>query len=261
MLETKKYQTVLIKTIRQAGQKLLRDYETLDESRVFLKTKRDLVTTADMASEKIIINNLKKYFPTHQILSEESGWEANESDFLWIIDPLDGTTNFYIHNPLWSVSIALVHRGKIIMGAIYAPLTKELFFAEKGRGAYLNNKRIYVRSDAQKNVNAFCHGSEAKNIKKAMKYYVYQKSHSFDCRQLGSAAIEMAYVASGRIASLLIPGTKPWDVAAGALLVQEAGGRVSDFKNKQWQIFEPDILAANKREHSLIIKTIEKIKI
>lgn len=261
MTDRQKLKNILISTIKRAGNALIKDYETLDRGHVKLKTKRDLVTAADLKSEKIIMAALKKNFPNHQILSEESGLTSKPGDYLWIIDPLDGTTNFYIHNPLWSVSIALAYRGEVILGAIYAPLQKELFFAEKGRGAYLNNKKIVVKKSVKKIINAFCHGREIKNIKRIIKYFAHQKLHALDCRQLGSAAIETAYVAAGRITSLLIPGVWPWDVAAGTLLVREAGGCVTDFKGRDWRIKNRDILATNGKVHQEMLRIIKKMKI
>ena len=256
---------VLRKLSLAAGRSLEKSYQNFKRQDARLKGRRDLVTPADLKSNALIIEGLKKNFPGHQILSEESGRNQKTSEYLWIVDPLDGTTNFYIHNPLWAVSVALAYRGQIIMGAVYAPLLKEFYFAAAGQGAYLNGRRLQIPSasetKAAKKINAYCHGSGLGNIKKALKYHHYQKTHSLDCRQLGSAAIEAAYVATGRLASLLIPGTWPWDVAAGALIVREAGGLVSDFKGRPWQISEKNFLAAGPKEHSEILKIIKKIKL
>ncbi len=256
-----KYKSVLLKTIKQAGDAIIKDYKHLDASQVKLKTPRDLVTAADLRSEKIILSALKKNFPGQQILSEESGRTNKTGDYLWIVDPLDGTTNFFMHNPLWSVSIALAYKGELVLGAVYAPLQKELFHAALGQGAYLNNKRIAVNDSPIKALNAFCHGREIKDIKRMLKYFSYQKQHALDCRQLGSAAIEMAYVASGRLSSIMIPGTWAWDVAAGALLVKEAGGKVTDFQGRDWRIEKRDILAAAPKTHTRILKIIKQNKI
>lgn len=256
-----RYEKFLLKIIRQAGNAIIKDYQKLDYSQVKLKTPRDLVTAADLRSEKIIMNAIRKSFPEHQILSEESGQTNKKNDYLWIVDPLDGTTNFFMHNPLWSVSIALAYKGKIVLGAIYAPLQKELFHAVLGQGAYLNNKKIRVNDSPIKTLNAFCNGREIKNIKRVIKYFSYQKQHSLDCRQLGSAAIEMAYVAAGRLSSLMIPGTWDWDIAAGTLLVREAGGKVTDFKGQDWKIGEKDILAASGKIQAQVLNIIKKNKI
>jgi len=256
-----KFKTVLLQTIKKAGGSLLKDYQHFNQKQAWLKSKRDLVTQADLKSEKIIIGNLKRNFPNHQILSEEAGLSAKHDDYLWIIDPLDGTTNFYIHNPLWAVSIALVYKKEIIMGAVYCPLQKELFFAAKNKGSFLNGKKIKISANGKRDINAYCHGSEVDNIKKAIKYYQYQKLNSFDCRQLGSAATELIFVAASRIQSFLAPGTKSWDAAAGVLIVREAGGKVTNFQNKPWKITDPDIVATNGKYHTEILKIIKKIKI
>jgi len=261
MNENKKIKEVLLTVTKKAGASLKKDFYNLKRSQIKLKGEKDLVTTADLKSEKIVINAIKKNFPEHVILSEEAGLNQKTSDYMWVIDPLDGTTNFSYHNPIWNVSIAVTHKGKVIMGAVYIPLQDELFFAELNKGAYLNNKKFKAAKATNKNIDAYCHGSGARNINKMLKYYNYQKKNALDCRQLGSAAYELAYTALGRIDSILIPGANSWDVAAGALIVREAGGKVTDFKNKQWNIESQDILAANPKAHARIMKIVKKIKI
>ncbi len=256
-----KLKSVLIGTIKAAGLAIIKDYNDLDMKSVKLKSARDLVTGADLKSEKIILDKIKASFPDHQILSEESGRSGKKSDYLWIIDPLDGTTNFFMHNPLWSVSIGLAYKGKMIMGAVYAPMQKELYHAVLGQGAYLNNKKITVNNDPIKSLNAFCHGREIKNIQRMVKYFAYQKEHSLDCRQIGSAAIETAYVAAGRLSSILIPGAWPWDVAAGTILIREAGGKVTDFNGREWNHAERDYLGASQKSHKKILKIIKSLGI
>ncbi len=243
--------------IKLAGQSLIKDYKNFDRAKVVFKARNEIVTKADLKSEKLIIKTIRKNFPEHQFLAEESGKSTNQSDYLWIIDPLDGTTNFSIHNPLWSISIALAYKKEVILGLIYIPLNDELFIAELARGAYLNNKKIKVSNNKAGNViHTFCHARDEKYVKRAVKYYQKQKLNSLDCRQLGSAAVELAYVACGRIESITIPGANAWDVAAGALLVAEADGKVSDFNNKKWKINSENIIASNKLTHSSILKTL-----
>lgn len=268
-----KYKKFLLSLVKRAGDAIIKDYNNPDSARVKLKTPRDLVTAADLKSEKIIISAIKKNFPGHRILSEESGLTEelkmtkktkgteNPGDYLWIVDPLDGTTNFFMHNPLWSVSIALAYKRKLIIGAIYAPLQKELFYACLGRGAYLNGKRIKINNSPLKPLHAFCNGRDNKNIKRVIKYFSYNKLHSLDCRQLGSAALELAYVAAGRLSSFMIPGAWDWDAAAGVLLVREAGGKVTDFSGKNWRIGGKNILAAAAKLHAPILKVIKRDKI
>lgn len=249
--------TLTQKIIKEAGQELKKLFFNRNFKTSF-KSKHEIVTTADKLSEKIIIKNIKKYFPTHSILSEEAGLNKQKSDFLWIIDPLDGTTNFFMHNPLFSISIGLAYKNEIILGAIYFPILDELYFAEKGKGAFLNNKKIFVSkiNKLEKSFLTFCHGSKITDIKKSIKIYTKLKLKSADFRQLGSAAIELAFVARGTTEAIMIPGANSWDVAACALLVFEAGGSVVDFNNKPWNLKSKNILAGNGKFNSAILKII-----
>jgi len=242
---------------RQAGKEL----KKLFYSRQFstkLKSKHEIITTADKIAEKLIISKIKKHFPDHDILSEEAGAKKNGSDYLWIIDPMDGTTNFFMHNPIFSVSIGLAYKGKIILGVIYAPILDELYIAEKGKGAFCNNKRIKVstRDKIEDSFLTFCHGNKEANIKQAIKIYNKLKLKARDFRQLGSAAIELAYVARGITECIMIPGILSWDAAAGILLVREAGGKVTDFAGKEWDLGSRDLLASNEKLHNLLLKEV-----
>jgi len=244
---------------KKAGKAVLKEYKNFNRETVKLKARHEIVTRADLLSEKIILGEIRKNFPEHGILSEETGLspaKGNE-DFLWIIDPLDGTTNFSMHNPLWCVSIALARGREIVLGVVYAPVLEELYAAEKGGGAFRNGEKIKVSARSRKALHAFCHGREDKDIKRALKYYRKQKLSGLDCRQMGSAAIELAYVAGGRIESLMIPGANLWDVAAGALLAREAGGKVTDFAGKEWNLESKDILASNGVVHKELLKVIK----
>ena len=251
-----------LEAVSCSAEKLKKEYYKFSRSKIKLKDGNEIVTKHDLDSEKIIIKKIRDSFPDHRILSEEEGDNKKKSDYLWIIDPIDGSTNFSIHNPLWSVSLALLYKNDLILGLILAPILNELYLAEKNKGAFLNGKRIKMPTPNKKNIiNTFCHGSKLKDKKRALKYYQYQKMKSLDCRQLGSATLELAYTALGRVDSLLIPGANSWDVAAGALLVQEAGGKLSDFKGKKWTIDSPDILASHPKLHSQLLNTIKALKI
>jgi len=231
-----------------------------------LKQRHEIVTKADTGSEKIILGWFKKYTPAFSVLSEESGFNKIKSDYLWVVDPLDGTTNFRVHNPLFSVSIALYYKRQPLVGVVYVPYLKETYSAVKGRGAFLNGRRLKVSmtKNIKKSFLTYCHGSESKHVKQAVELYKYFKLNSIDMRQLGSAAIELAWVAAGRVESLVIPGCKPWDAAAGILLVREAGGRVTDFNNKEWSIYDKsnkvlsniDLLATNGKIHQVILNKL-----
>ena len=249
----------------KAGKMLKKEFQNFDRSTVHLKHQREVVTKFDLESERIIINEIKKSFPDHRILSEEAGENKKDSPCLWIIDPIDGTTNFTMHNPLFCVSIGVAVKKdngyELICGVVHAPILGETYVAVKGKGATLNGKKIKVSKTKEgKVLNAFCHGRDTKYVKQAIKYFSAQKLGGFDCRQLGSAAIELAYVAAGRLESIVIPGTNPWDVAAGALLVREAGGRVSDFAGKEWTVNEKNIAASNRLVHHELLSILKKIK-
>lgn len=259
MNTTSTIKKIAVKAVKKAGKILLREYKDFNRGEITLKSHHEILTRADLLSEEAIIKEIRKYFPAHQILSEESGEIKSNSQYLWIIDPLDGTTNFSMHNPLWSISLAIAYQDKIILGVIYAPFLNELYIAEKNKGAKLNGRKVQVSSTKEgKVINTFCHGREEKYVKKAIKYYSYQKLHELDCRQLGSAAIELAFVAVGRIESIVIPGANLWDVAAGILLVREAGGRVTDFKGKEWNLDSVDMVASNGKVHSEILRVINR---
>lgn len=255
-----KIKKVAQEAAQEAGELLLKRFKTFSRKDMKLKSKRDLVTKADLDAEKIILNKIKKNFPKHALLSEEAGSNKKRSDYQWVVDPLDGTTNFTMHNPLWAVSIAVVRKGEPILALINAPFLKEVYTAEKDKGAKLNKKAIEVsKIKPEKVLNTFCHGSRKKDVKRALKYYVRQKMNGFDCRQLGAASLELCFVASGRVESIAIPGSNPWDVAAGALMVREAGGKVSDFKGKKWDLKSADILASNGRTHKDLVNVLKKI--
>ena len=249
---------IAVKAVKKAGQILLKEYKNFDRGKITLKSHHEILTRADLLSEEAIIKEIRKYFPAHQILSEESGEIKSDSKYLWIIDPLDGTTNFSMHNPLWCISIGVFYRDKVVLGVTYAPILDELYIAEKGKGARKNGKKIKVSKYTQKSLHTFCHGRENKHFKVALKYYTYQKLNELDCRQLGSAAIELAYVASGRTESIMIPGANSWDVAAGVLMVREAGGKVTDFKGKEWTLKSSNMLASNGKVHKELLRVIKR---
>ena len=262
-----KIKKVAIRAVKKSGKMLLREYKSFDRGTIKLKSHHEILTRADLLSEEIIINEVKENFPTHGILSEEKGRMEGASDYLWIIDPVDGTTNFSMHNPLWSISLAVAFKSGIILGIVYAPVLNELYIGELGRGAKLvssvtpfrtGNKIKASNIKGGKVLSTFCHGREEKYVRKAIKYYQYQKLHALDCRQLGSAALELAYVACGRIESIMIPGANSWDVAAGVLLVREAGGWVTDFSGQEWNLDSIDMLASNGRVHKEILRVINR---
>ncbi len=246
------------KTAKQAGQELKRKFLNRKFS-IQNKSKHEIVTGADKLAEKFIIKEIKRHFPDHAILAEESGSDHKKNDYLWIIDPLDGTTNFVMHNPLFSVSIALAYKNEIIMGVVYVPMLDEMYYAEKNKPAFVNSKKLQA-SKVNKIENAFltfCHGSKISNIKRAVKLYPKLKLKAKDFRQLGSAAIELSYVAAGYSESIIIPGANAWDVAAGAIIIKQAGGEVVDFQGKNWNLKSKDILATNGQLTNSLLKYVK----
>lgn len=202
---------------------------------------------------------LAKY-PEHSILSEETGYLERDPRYLWIVDPLDGTGNFVNGNPLFSVSIAFMEDKKLKYGVIYFPISNEIFFAEEGKGAFLNRRRIEVSkiNKLEKSYFVTCEGIERSKKRKA-KLYSTIISKAVDIRKLGSGSLECAWVASGRAEAYLTFKVPPWDVAAGVLLVEEAGGKVSDFEGRKWSLRKCDFIASNSLIHNKVLKLVKNI--
>ncbi|MBU1131538.1 inositol monophosphatase [Patescibacteria group bacterium] len=249
------------KVVLEAGKLLKNNFNKFDRSKHFkIKSKDQIQTWVDRAAERAILKEVKKNFPAHHILSEEAGENNKKSDFFWIVDPLDGTTNYTMHLPAYGVSVALAYKGKIVLGVTYVPELGELTVAQVGQGAFTNNKRLKVSANNKlnKSLLTFCHGSLVYDIKRAIKLYSKFKLRGFDYRQIGSAVIEFNFVASGRTEAIMLPGANLYDVAAGALIVKEAGGKVTDFSNKEWNIKSKDILASNGKVHNQVLKIINE---
>lgn len=248
---------IAVKAAEQSGKMLLAEYKRFNRAEAMLKPHNELVTKNDLRSEEIIIGAIQKNFPHHGILSEERGRIQGSDDHIWVIDPIDGTTNFTMRNPLWCISIGVVRDEELESGVVYAPFLDELFVAEKGKGSFLNGKRISVsRINSGKILNTYCHSRNPRDVKRAIRYYSRQKQAESDCRQMGSAALELCFIAAGRVESFIAPGANDWDVAAGALIVREAGGRVTDFKNREWFLGSGDIAATNGLVHHSILEKL-----
>jgi myo-inositol-1(or 4)-monophosphatase len=195
-----------------------------------LKGDFDLVTEADRTSEKLVVERLRSHFPSHGIVAEEGGGHESASEFRWYVDPLDGTTNFAHSFPMFNVTLGLERAGEIIAGVVYDPIRGEMFSAERGSGAWLNNRRIHV-SQAKRLADSLASTgfpSKKRHHNVNIHFYHQMAMASHGVRRTGSAAIDLAYVASGRLDAFWEFGLNPWDMAAGILLVSEAGGRVSD---------------------------------
>lgn len=255
-----KIKQIGIEAVKTAGDYAAKKYLIFKRSDAMFKKGKEIVTKVDLGSEKIIISAIKKHFPDASILSEESGEIKNNSDYLWVIDPIDGTTNFTIHNPLWAVSVGVFYKNEPIAGFVYAPILKEMFVAYYGKGAFLNGHRIKISSKKkEKEIHTFGHGGRDIDLSMAIDYFAKQKKVHLDCRQLGSASIDLAYVAAGRVESIVIPGARSWDVAAGVLLVREAGGVASDFAGNDWNLESENVIGANKIVYKEILHNVKAI--
>jgi myo-inositol-1(or 4)-monophosphatase len=241
-----------IKAARRAATVINRASFDVERIAVTEKQHNDFVTDVDQAAEQAIVETLLKAYPDHAILAEESGASANlndESEFAWIIDPIDGTTNFMHGYPNYCVSIALQQRGIITQAVIYDPVRNDLFTASKGAGAFLNDKRIRVtKHDRIANtLIGSGHGAGPRALDEFMRMYQIVAERCQGVRSSGSAALELANVAAGRIDGYYEKGLKPWDIAAGSLLVTEAGGICGEFNGESDYLHKGDIIAASPK--------------
>jgi myo-inositol-1(or 4)-monophosphatase len=220
-----------------------------------IKGEQDLVTEADRASERLIIERLRSHFPSHGIVAEESGAHAATSDYRWYVDPLDGTTNFAHGFPAFNVTLALEKAGELICGVVLDPTRNELFTAEQGGGAYLNNRRMSVSGSPRLEEALLSTGFPSRKRHQNINvHFFYQLSIiTHGIRRTGSAAIDLAYVASGRSDGFWEFGLNPWDMAAGVLMIREAGGRVTNMKGGKALLDGPHVLATNGRIHDQVL--------
>jgi myo-inositol-1(or 4)-monophosphatase len=252
---------VMVKACRKAAKTLIRDFGEIENLQVSIKGPGDFVTASDKKVEKILIDELQKARPNYSILSEEIGKINNDESFKWIIDPIDGTANFLHGIPHFAISIGLEHDGEIICGIIYDPIKDEMFVAEKGNGSYLNNQRIRVSSRSKlENCIIFTGGPKigVKNRELFLKEYNNVASKvPTSIRKLGSASLDMAYVAAGRCDGFWQRDLKYWDIAAGIILVRESGGFVTDFKGEKEYIQNKTILVTNSKINTEMIEILK----
>jgi myo-inositol-1(or 4)-monophosphatase len=254
---------VAIKAARSAGAIINRAALDVESVRVSVKQTNDFVTEIDQKAEEIIIDTLLTAYPGHGILAEESGSEhgAKDSEFVWIIDPLDGTTNFIHGFPVYCVSIALAVRGKVEQAVVYDPTRNDVFCATKGRGAYMNDRRIRVAKRTRLQECLISTGFPYRPGDKLKTYLNMLGEVMSQCagvRRPGAAALDLAYVAAGFSDGFFESGLKPWDVAAGSLLVQEAGGLVGNYTGESEFLNLGECLAANPRVYGQLVSTLGK---
>ncbi|OYQ40761.1 inositol monophosphatase [Rhodoferax sp. TH121] len=254
---------VAVKAARTAGNIINRAALDIESVRVSQKKANDFVTEVDQAAEQAIIETLLTAYPGHGIWAEESGKEhgAKDSEFVWIIDPLDGTTNFIHGLPVYCVSIALAVRGKVEQAVVYDPTRNDLFTATKGRGAYLNDRRIRVSKRTQLKESLISTGfpfRQGDNFNQYLKMMGDVMQRTAGLRRPGAAALDLAYVAAGYTEGFFELGLQPWDVAAGSLLVTEAGGLVGNFTGEAEFLDQQEMLAGTPRVYGQLVGLLSK---
>lgn len=248
----------IIELSEKAGKFLLENFRKDSDLFRLRGTTKEIVTKYDKMSDKMLIDGLSKKFPDYNILTEESGLRDKKSDFTWIVDSLDGSSNFAVGNPFFAVSIALLHRGKPVLGVAYAPFLKELFVAEEGSGSLLNGKAIHVSDVEQldKSYVVWCEATGGNLRMSRINANIQPKIK--DLRKLGAGSLECAWVACGRADAFIVTQVEPWDATAGAMLVLEAGGKLTDFKGKSWKPVRSDAVFSNGKIHDKILEVINK---
>ncbi len=256
MVQYSSMETFIAQLAKRVGRSLKHEFSKQSRTAWREKAKSQIVTKADLLANRMILKTIRSRFPSHAILSEESGRGGRRSPYTWVVDPLDGTTNFTLKQPFFAVSIGLVHDDRPVLGVVYSPMLDELFSAERGKGARLNGRRLKVSptSALSRAFLTFCYGSRIPDLKRAIRLFTSLKLSGQDLRQFGSASLESAYVAAGRTEAIIIPGAHAWDVAAGAIIVEEAGGRVTDFQDRPWTLQSRDYLATNAALHPALLK-------
>lgn len=244
---------------REAGSLLSHYYER--RVAFELKGDFDLVTEADRASEKLVVERLRSHFPSHSIVAEEGGNHEGGSDFRWYVDPLDGTTNFAHGFPMFNVTLAVEQGGELVAGVIFDPLRQEMFAAERGGGAYLNNRRIHVSKAARMEDSLFATGFPSARRHQSINVHFFHQVAmiTHGVRRGGSAALDLAYVASGRLDAFWEFSLNPWDQAAGILLVHEAGGRCTGMKGEPVSVRGPHLLASNGTIHAQTLELFGEV--
>ena len=249
---------IAVKAARAAGGLINRASMDIDLIKVNTKAPNDFVTEVDQAAENVIIDTLLAAYPGHGILAEESGRArgAKDSEYLWIIDPLDGTTNFIHGFPVYAVSIALAHRGQVQQAVVYDPSRNDLFFASKGRGAFLNDKRLRVSKRLRLADSLIGTGfpfRKGDNFKRYLQMFEDVMQQCAGLRRPGAAALDLCYVAAGWYDGFFETGLSPWDIAAGSLMITEAGGLVGNFTGEADFLYQREVVAGNPKVYAQLV--------
>ncbi|MDC3144365.1 inositol monophosphatase [Pelagibacteraceae bacterium] len=253
----------MLTAARKAGKKLVRDFGEVENLQVSIKGVSNFVSAADIQSEKILINELSRAYPDYDILAEEAGEiknSKNNNPLKWIIDPLDGTTNFLFGIPHFAISIALQKNGQTLSGIVYNPITDDLFWAVKGKGAFCNNKRLRVSVRERFDSCTIGTGIPHKGLKDHEEYLLGLTKimeNAAAIRRFGTASLDLVYVAAGKFDGFWEKNLKIWDIAAGALIVTEAGGRVTDFRGMNEYLESGNIVSSNFKIHDELLRLIK----
>jgi len=252
---------IAVKAARTAGTIINRASLDVEVLKVGSKGANDFVTEVDQAAERAIIETLLQAYPDHGILAEESGREHGQanSEYTWIIDPLDGTTNFIHGFPFYAVSIALAHRGVLQQAVVYDPTRNDLFHASKGRGAYLNDRRLRVSKRTRLSESLVGTGfpfRKGDNFKRYVKMFEEVMQSCAGVRRPGAAALDLCYVAAGHYDGFFEMGLNPWDAAAGALMITEAGGLVGNFTGEADFLYQREIVAGTPKVYGSLVKIL-----
>jgi myo-inositol-1(or 4)-monophosphatase len=247
---------IAVRAARRAGEVIVRSLNHLDSLTVTAKSRNDFVSEVDTQAEAEIIGIIRKLYPNHAFLAEESG-ETGESDTVWIIDPLDGTTNFLHQNPVFAVSIACQQKGRLEHAVVYDPMRQEIFTASRGGGAHLDNRRIRVSKqrglEGALLATGFPYRANIRYIDAYLAMLKIAMEKTAGIRRPGSAALDLAYVAAGRVDGFWEFGLAPWDTAAGTLLIQEAGGLISTLGGAEYKQ-EGHVLAGTPKVHAALLE-------
>ncbi|MBI5225903.1 inositol monophosphatase [Candidatus Micrarchaeota archaeon] len=244
------------KLARQSGAVLLKKFAQTRDVKV--KGFKDLVTDADFAAEKVMLKALQTGRFSAPVLSEEKGGTWLDEQTYWTIDPLDGTINYAFGNPLFGLNIAYVQNGKATHGVSYLPVLDELFYAQAGKGAWLNGKRIHCPKQPLENSVIFCAWSKRsqQTDRQGLRYLEALSHAALSIRDPGTTSLGLAYVACGRYGGYVYNNATPWDITAGALMIEEAGGKVTDFDGVPWNPQMKTICAGNAKNHAALLKTV-----
>ena len=255
---TGEIKTFMVDLTRKAGTVLLESFRHDQALTAVRSTAKEAATTQDKIVDQLIIKEITKTYPNHRLLTEESGYHEGDPDWLWIVDSLDGTGNYANGNPFFSVCMALMHQGALSLGTIYAPAINEFYLAERGCGAFLNQTRITVSTipTLKKSYLYYCEGGDI-NRKRTGALLSALYPEVTDIRKLGSAGLETAWVAAGRGEAYSTTKIDPWDVAPGVLLIEEAGGKVTDFTGEEWKPKRGDFVFSNGKVHADILKLVK----